>query len=156
MRYTTVIDITTITDVWRNKNTARLYYYMAMVCGYQDNDRDLLDKSIRGLAADAGMTISACRNALRQLQRSGLLTKEQDGHWRICKFVLQDKPSKRAKTKQQEQDMERARERELRDQERERQQARDKEAYDPNESLEIRNKLAKRFENIPTYNPKKK
>lgn len=111
MRYTTTIDITEYPEVWRNHNASRLYAYMVFRSGYHDDDRDIIRKSIRVLAAEADITVSACRHALAVLQRHKLLETVPNIGYKVTKFVLEQKPSKRVKTKQQERDQAIARER---------------------------------------------
>lgn len=96
MRYTTVIDITEIPDIWRNPNVCRLYFYMALKCGYHDNDRDVLRISLRNLAYAAGLTLSATRHALRILLKHQLVSQNQDA-WIVRKFLLDQAISPRAK-----------------------------------------------------------
>lgn len=94
MRYTTVIDVTEIADVWRNPNITRLYFFMALKCGYHDEDRDILKISLRSLAAQASLSISATRHALKVLQSLKLVALENDA-WRVTKFILDKKPTSR-------------------------------------------------------------
>lgn len=94
MRYTTVIDVTEIADVWRNPNISRLYFFMALKCGYHDDDRDILKISLRSLAAQASLTISATRHALKVLESLKLVTQEKEC-WRVTKFILDKKPTSR-------------------------------------------------------------
>lgn len=94
MRYTTVIDVTEIADVWKNPNICRLYFYMALKCGYHDDDRDILKISLRTLAAQASLTLSATRHALKVLESQQLVTQEKDA-FRVTKFVLDKKPTSR-------------------------------------------------------------
>lgn len=94
MRYTTVIDVTEIPDIWRNPNCTRLYFYMAMRCGYHDNDRDRLCISIRNLAYAAGLSLSACRHALKVLQKFGLVSPMGE-YYLVKKFLLETKPTSR-------------------------------------------------------------
>lgn len=94
MRYTTLIDITELPDVYRNKNVRLLYMHMVLKSGYHDQDRDLLAISIRRLASDVGLTISATRHAVAQLEAAGLLKKEA-GSWRVKKWIIQEIPTPR-------------------------------------------------------------
>lgn len=94
MRYTTVIDVTEIDDVWQNPNITRLYFFMALKCGYHDDDRDILRISLRNLAAQASLTLSATRHALKVLENAKLVTHEKEA-WRVTKFVLEKKPMSR-------------------------------------------------------------
>lgn len=94
MRYTTVIDISEYPAIYRNRNARLLYIHMALKAGYHDNDRDLLNTSIRMLAYQSGLTVSAVRHALQVLEGAGLLTR--DGlTWRVKKWVLEEKPTSR-------------------------------------------------------------
>lgn len=94
MRYTTIIDVTEIPDIWRNPNAVRLYFYMAMRCGYHDDDRDQLRISIRNLSYASGLTLSACRHALKVLQKFGLVSPMGE-YYQVKKFVLEQKPTSR-------------------------------------------------------------
>lgn len=94
MRYTTVIDVTEFPDVWRNQNISRIYFFMALKCGYHDEDRDVLKISLRNLAAQASLTVSATRHALKVLESAKLVTHEKEA-WRVTKFVLDKKPTSR-------------------------------------------------------------
>lgn len=94
MRYTTVIDISEFPQIYRNLNARLLYIHMALKAGYHDDDRDICRLSIRSLAADVGITVSATRNALLQLEKSGLISKSSDC-WIVKKWVLQETPTPR-------------------------------------------------------------
>lgn len=94
MRYTTVIDITDFPQIYRNLNARLVYIHMALKAGYHDDDRDVCRLSIRSLAADVGITVSATRNALLQLEKSGLISKSSDS-WIVKKWVLQESPTPR-------------------------------------------------------------
>lgn len=94
MRYTTVIDITDFPQIYRNIHARLVYIHMALKAGYHDDDRDNCRLSIRSLAADVGITVSATRNALLQLEKSGLISKSSDS-WIVKKWVLQETPTSR-------------------------------------------------------------
>lgn len=94
MRYTTVIDITDYPQIYRNIHARLVYIHMALKAGYHDDDRDVCRLSIRSLAADVGITVSATRNALLQLEKSGLISKSSDC-WIVKKWVLQETPTPR-------------------------------------------------------------
>ena len=94
MRYTTVIDITDFPQIYRNIHARLVYIHMALKAGYHDDDRDVCRLSIRNLAADVGITVSATRNALLQLEKSGLISKSSDC-WIVKKWVQMDAPSPR-------------------------------------------------------------
>lgn len=99
MRYTTIIDISEMRAIWTNHNTTRLYLYLCLKCGYRDDDRDQIDASLHRMEADTGLTFSAVRNAIRQLTKAGLLTRE-DEHWRVKKWHMQAAASPRPRQKQ--------------------------------------------------------
>lgn len=103
MRYTTVIDISEITEIYKNPTARLLYLHMSLKAGYHDVDRDLVRLSIRRLSADVGVTVSATRHALHQLERSGLLTREGE-LWRVKKWVEEQQITTRAKTKREMQE----------------------------------------------------
>lgn len=94
MRYTTVIDITDFPQIYRNIHARLVYIHMALKAGYHDDDRDVCRLSIRSLAADAGITVSAVRNALLQLEKSGLISRGSDC-WIVKKWVATETPSPR-------------------------------------------------------------
>lgn len=103
MRYTTVIDISEMPDIYRNTTARLIYIHMSLKAGYHDSDRDLVNVSIRRLSADVGVTVSATRHALRQLERAGLLTRDGD-LWRVKKWVEEQQITTRAKTKREMQE----------------------------------------------------
>lgn len=94
MRYTTIIDITEIPELWRNANASRVYLYMTLRSGYHDDDRDQLRVSLRRLAMETGCSVAATRHALQMLVKYQLLLKDGD-KWRVRKFVLEQKPTPR-------------------------------------------------------------
>lgn len=103
MRYTTVIDIAEISEVYKNATARLIYLHMSLKAGYHDADRDLVKLSIRRLSADVGVTVSATRHALHQLERVGLLTREGE-LWRVKKWVEEQQITTRAKTKREMQE----------------------------------------------------
>lgn len=103
MRYTTVIDISEITEIYKNPTARLLYLHMSLKAGYHDVDRDLVRLSIRRLSADVGVTVSSTRHALHQLERVGLLTREGE-LWRVKKWVEEQQITTRAKTKREMQE----------------------------------------------------
>ena len=110
MRYTTVIDISEIPIIYRNHNLRLVYLHLALKSGYHDNDRDLCDISIRRLAADTGLTLSATRHSLSILQKFQLIEKSGT-LWRVKKFVLEQpittRPKSEKKRKEQEAEQQR-------------------------------------------------
>lgn len=103
MRYTTVIDISEISEIYKNSTARLIYLHMSLKAGYHDADRDLVRLSIRRLSADVGVTVSATRHALHLLERSGLLTREGE-LWRVKKWVEEQQITTRAKTKREMQE----------------------------------------------------
>lgn len=103
MRYTTIIDISEIAEIYKNPTARLLYLHMSLKAGYHDVDRDLVRLSIRRLSADVGVTVSATRHALHQLERVGLLTREGE-LWRVKKWVEEQQITTRAKTKREMQE----------------------------------------------------
>lgn len=97
MRYTTVIDITDFPQIYRNIHARLVYIHMALKAGYHDDDRDVCRLSIRNLAADVGISVSATRNALQQLEKSELISRGSDC-WIVKKWVAMEAPSPRTQS----------------------------------------------------------
>lgn len=100
MRYTTIIDIRDIPEVWRNVNIREVYYYLSLSAGYHDNDRDIARKSLHSIAIDVGITLSATRHALRVLQQANLISKRDDGALLVRKWIVDTPPTPRRQNKQ--------------------------------------------------------
>lgn len=94
MRYTTVIDISENPYVYKNANARLLYLHMCLKSGWHDDDRDCLTVSVRKLAADVGITVSACRHALALLQKHKMLTRT-NGVWQLKKWIIDAPPTPR-------------------------------------------------------------
>lgn len=103
MRYTTIIDISEVPSVYRNNNARLLYIHMALKAGYHDDDRDVLETSIRILAAQTGLTISAVRHALHVLEAVQLIKREGSA-WIIKKWLPMQTTSPRPKVSQKQLD----------------------------------------------------
>lgn len=87
MRYTTIIDISEYPSIYHNPRARLVYLHLTLKAGYHEEDRDICLISIRRLAADVGLTISATRHALAVLERAQMI--ERFGiSWRVRKFVL--------------------------------------------------------------------
>lgn len=122
MRYTTVIDITQMPGVYKNPTARLVYLHLCLKAGYHDDDRDLCEISLRNLAAQVGVTLSATRHAIAQLERAQLLTR-QGTMWVVRKWVMEGDITPRARTKKQQQQIERAAERARENEQREREAA---------------------------------
>lgn len=103
MRYTTIIDISEVPSVYRNNNARLLYIHMALKAGYHDDDRDVLETSIRILAAQTGLTISAVRHALHVLEGARLIKREGSA-WIVKKWLPMQTTSPRPKATQKQLD----------------------------------------------------
>ncbi len=97
MRYTTIIDISEMPEIYRNLNTRAVYLHLVLKSGYHDDDRDKLKLSIRRLAAESGLTVSAVRNALQQLEKAAMIERTSDGSTTVRKWILETKPTARTK-----------------------------------------------------------
>lgn len=100
MRYTTIIDISTIGAIYRNHNCRLIYLHMVLKSGYHDNDRDLIEISIRTLAAEVGLTISATRHALGILTRAQLVERQGE-LWHVKKWLIEENMTPRPKTRKE-------------------------------------------------------
>ena len=107
MRYTTVIDIRDYPDLYRNQNARLVYLHLSLAAGYHDNNRDMVSVSIRDLSWQVGITVSACRHALQQLEKLKLVTRDGD-KLVVKKWCETDSITPRAKTAAQRKDIERA------------------------------------------------
>lgn len=101
MRYTTVIDISEQSAVYKNVNCRLVYLHLVLKSGYHDTDRDMIDISLRNLAWQVGITVSATRHALAILQRYQLLTR-QGNMWIVKKWTVQDTITARPKSQKQQ------------------------------------------------------
>lgn len=99
MRYTTIIDITELPSVYKNKNARLIYLHMVLRSGYHDNDRDVIDTSIRRLASEIGTTVSTVRHALKLLERNGLITRDSE-RTKVTKWLQQEAITARPKKNQ--------------------------------------------------------
>lgn len=99
MRYTTVIDISEL-PIYKNPNARLIYLHLALKSGWHDDDRDQIKTSIRRIAMEAGLTVSATRHALAQLERDKLLTRTGDT-WIVKKWIIQEIPTPRTQQKAQ-------------------------------------------------------
>lgn len=98
MRYTTIIDIREIPEVYRNPNVRILYMHLVLLAGYHDNDRDIVRVSLRNLAAQSGLTLSATRHAIQLLIKWRLLLHRKS-YFKVVKYVEEPPITPRARTK---------------------------------------------------------
>lgn len=105
MRYTTIIDISEIPEIYRNINARLVFLHLTLKAGYHDDDRDQAAISIRRLAADAGVTISAARHALKLLKKHGLIVYQNDVFF-VKKFVMEKQISPRIRSEKKKRENE--------------------------------------------------
>lgn len=88
MRYTTIIDISAAPALYKSINARLVYLHICLKAGYHDNDRDLYYCSIRRLADEVGISVSACRFAVALLEKSKMLVHNKSV-WRVRKWFLE-------------------------------------------------------------------
>lgn len=88
MRYTTIIDIREAPALYRNANTRLIYLELVLASSYQQDTKDRYQGSFRTLAARVGVTVSAVRNSLKQLQALGMVSPIEGG-WIVKKWIEQ-------------------------------------------------------------------
>lgn len=126
MRYTTIIDISEFPALYRNAHVRLVYLHLALRSGYHDTDRDLMSTSIRRLAAAVGLSVSATRHALAQLEKAQLVTR-QGPLFQVKKWILQETITTRPKTIKQQKAIEQEATRRIENEKREREAAIEKE-----------------------------
>lgn len=97
MRYTTLIDIRDNPSLYRNHNVRLVYLHLVLVAGYHDANRDIVSASLRTLAVDIGVSMSALRHALAVLAKAKLITRRQ-GRLYVTKWLPEQRTSKRRGT----------------------------------------------------------
>lgn len=75
MRYTTIIDLRELPVLYKNANIRLVYFHLVLKSGYHDNDRDQVNSSLRSLAWEIGITVSALRNALDRLEAAQMIKR---------------------------------------------------------------------------------
>lgn len=111
MRYTTIIDIAEYPVLYRNVNARLLYLHLVLKAGYHDDDRDIVQISLRQLSYEVGLSLSAVRHALKILATMSFIRQEH-GLIIVKKWVEQRPITKRSATKKEEQARQAAQERE--------------------------------------------
>lgn len=122
MRYTTIIDIAEYPVLYRNINARLLYLHLVLKAGYHDDDRDIVQISLRQLAYEVGLSLSAVRHALKILVAMSFIRQEH-GLFIVKKWVEQRSITKRAATKKEEQARQAAQERQEQQAEHDKQRA---------------------------------
>lgn len=84
-RYTTIIDISGA-PCYRSVSVRLLYLHLCLKAGYHKEDMDVVHSSLVQLATGTGLTVSAVRHALGQLESAGLVSREGSA-LRVVKFV---------------------------------------------------------------------
>lgn len=93
MRYTTIIDISENQAVYKNINARLIYLHMVLKSGYHADDKDMIYTSIRRVSQVLGITVSATRHALDQLESAKLISRINGG-WIVKKWVIESFPAK--------------------------------------------------------------
>lgn len=106
MRYTTLIDISQARQLYSNHNVRLVYLHMVLKAGYHDNDKDIVVTSVRRLADEVGITVSATRHALKQLAKWQMI-RPGKGAYSVRKWCPEQPITTRAKTAKQQQQQER-------------------------------------------------
>lgn len=96
MRYTTIIDLSHFGIAYRNLNVRLVYLHLCLIAGYHDDDRDIVDISIRQLASAVGISVSATRHALKILQGIALISIDHSTI-RVMKWIPERSISPRPK-----------------------------------------------------------
>lgn len=93
MRYVQIYDIREL-RCWRNKNSVLLYYYICIACNYKTRQ---LNKSLRRMAQELQLTLSALRHSLKVLESAGLISVDSYGRSTVItiptKFVEDPAPA---------------------------------------------------------------
>lgn len=115
MRYTTIIDISEMQALYKSTSVRLVYLHLVLKSGWHDNDRDIATVSLRTLAADTGLTLSAVRHALQQLKKAHMVATS-GGQLRVRKWLSEQQVTPRKQSEKQAKAAQQ-REAELRDKE---------------------------------------
>lgn len=96
MRYTTCIDISEFPSIYGNLNARLVYFHLCLKSGYHDDDRDQIHVSLRRLADEVGITLSALRHALKILEAMSFIRIECSTIY-VKKWVDEKPITKRAR-----------------------------------------------------------
>ena len=97
MRYTTILDLRDWPLLYKNPNVRLLYLHLVLIARYEDTYKDWAKISIRKLAVDAGLTYSACRHALRVLEKAKII-RRRDGWICVAQWLKEPTVTKRQST----------------------------------------------------------
>lgn len=97
MRYTTILDLRDWPLLYKNQNVRLLYLHLVLIARYEDTYKDWAKISIRKLAVDAGLTDSACRHALRVLEKAKIIRRRDGWIW-VAKWLKEPTVTKRQST----------------------------------------------------------
>lgn len=86
MRYTTILDLRDWPLLYKNHNVRLLYLHLVLIARYEDTYKDWAKISIRKLAVDSGLTESACRHALKVLEKAKLIRRRDGWIW-VAKWL---------------------------------------------------------------------
>lgn len=75
MKFATIYDLRDL-PCWRNHNIVVVYYYTCVAANYKTH---MLTKSLRRMANEIGVSLSALRHALRVLSAAGLIEVQTTG-----------------------------------------------------------------------------
>lgn len=119
MRYTTIIDISEVQALYKSTSVRLVYLHLVLKSGWHDNDRDIAHVSLRSLAADTGLTLSAVRHAVEQLRKAHMVATKDGTMW-VRKWLSEQQVTPR---KQSERQAKAAQQREAEQREREQREA---------------------------------
>lgn len=139
MRYTTIIDISELPALYRSTSVRLLYLHLCLKSGYHDADRDIIRASVRGLAAETGLTVSAVRCALDALTKANMIARG-GGVIRVRKWIQEQAITPRAKTERQQRQITAEAER-----------RREKEAYERQMAIEAERREQMRLQGKDSY-----
>ena len=122
MRYTTIIDISESAPLYKSVGVRLVYMHLVLKSGYHDHDRDLVKISLRQIAEQTGLTLSATRHAVAVLERAKMIARN-GGVYRVRKWIVEQPISARAKTAKQQAQIDEAARRRAEKEQYEREQA---------------------------------
>lgn len=73
MRYTTILDISQLPEVYENDKAKLLYLHLVLKAGYSTKDHGAYRTSYNRLASETRMTVSSVRWNIAQLSKARLI-----------------------------------------------------------------------------------